>query len=243
MNADPPTIAITEIDDVAPALGEAIVHCWLFSLDEEASDGALDEVERARAARFHFDRDRRRFVAGRDRIRRILARYVNEPPESIAFETGEHGRPALARGPVNFNYSRSENRGLLAVSYASVLGADIEAVRMTDDLGDVARQNFSPAEQRALNALAPADWANGFFACWTRKEAVLKAAGTGLRTPLQAFDVTLAPGEAPAIVRAEGETTVAAGWNLVSFKPLNGYQAAIATDLAAPKLHLFRVEF
>ncbi len=215
------------------------IHCWLISLETDAGDGLLDASERDRASRFRFDRDRRRFVAGHDAIRRVLARYHDAAPQDLEFVIEEGGRPSL-NGGVNYNYSRSEEWGLLAVSRAAVLGADIEAVRMSDDLADVARQHFSVAERSALDTLSGGAWADGFFNCWTRKEAVVKAMGVGLSAPLDSFDVSLKPNDQPEILRADGDSAMARDWALRAFKPLNGYCAAIATDLAAPNLHVLR---
>ena len=217
------------------------IHCWLFSLDAVCGDAVLDDEECARAERFRFDRDRLRYVAGRDGLRRILSRYLETTPEAVQIATEPGGRPLLEDRAVNFNFSRSEGWGFLAVSTASVLGADIEAVTARSDLAATARRFFSAAEQEVLSALSGADWATGFFNCWTRKEAVVKAAGIGLSAPLDAFDVTVEPDLPPRILRAEGDLALARDWTLHAFNPVDGYCAAVATELAAPKLHFLRV--
>ena len=216
------------------------IHCWLFSLEGEFSDRLLDEEERARAARFRFDRDRRRFIAGRAGVRRILSRYVKASPESLSILAEDGGRPFLKGRAVNFNFSRSETWGLLAVSRAGILGADMEAVRMSDDLADTARRFFTAAEQDALDTLSGAAWTTGFFNCWTRKEALVKARGTGLAASLDAFDVTLRPDDPARILRADSALAAARRWRLHAFKPVDGYCAAVVTDLSAPNLHFLR---
>ena len=118
------------------------IHCWLFSLDAACADPVLDEEECARAERFRFDRDRRRYVAGRDGLRRILSRYLETTPEAVKIAIEPGGRPLLEDRAVNFNFSRSEGWGFLAVSTASVLGADIEAVTVRSDLAATARRFF-----------------------------------------------------------------------------------------------------
>ncbi len=242
MNSEFISEDVESLDGAPVPLPASDVHCWLFSLEGDTGESVLDDAERERASRFRFDRDRRRFIAGHDAIRRILGRYQNAAPQDLGFVIAENGRPSLKGGGVNFNYSRSEGWGLLAVSSAATLGADIEAARMSDDLAEVARQHFSPAEQSALDALSGAAWADGFFNCWTRKEAVVKAMGVGLSAPLAAFEVSLKPGDRPEILRADGDITVARDWALRAFKPLEGYCAAIAVDLAAPNLHVLRVK-
>ncbi len=222
------------------ALAPDAVHCWLISLAGETDDGLLDDQERARAARFHFERDRRRFIAGHDAIRRILARYVNTPPDLLQFTISEGGRPSLTTSAVNFNYSCSDEWGLLGVSRAAVLGVDIEAVRASDDLCGVAHRMFSLVELDMLNALSDEAWIAGFFNCWTRKEAVVKAMGDGLAAPLQSFDVSLQPGDDAKILRAVGACDAAKSWALRAFTPEHGYRAAIVTDIPAPNLHVLR---
>lgn len=226
--------------DAPPTLAADDIHCWVFSLDEAADEAFLDANEQARAAKFHFDRDRRRFIAGHNKIRRILGQYQETKPHALAFSIGANGRPSLNGGGVNFNYSRADEWGLLAVSTATNLGADIEAVRMSDDWANVAAAHFSAAEQSALAALSGAAWTDAFFNGWTRKEAVVKAMGVGLSASLSSFDVSIAPGERPKILRAVGDCVVARDWALCAFNPLDGYRAAIATDLTAPNLHVLR---
>ena len=240
MNHDDIRECFISFDDPPPALAPDDVHCWVFSLEMAAGEDLLDAAERGRASRFHFDCDRRRFIAGHDRIRRILGQYRNAPPHELVFTIAKKGRPALKGGGVNFNYSRSETWGLLAVSHAESLGADIEAVCMGEGLADVARRQFSPEENSALNDLSGAAWTDGFFNCWTRKEAIVKAMGVGLTDTLDDFDVSLQPGVPPEILRADNDSAVARDWALRAFNPVDGYRAAIATDIAAPNLHVLR---
>lgn len=232
--------AMTWPDLVCTEPGEDDIHCWLFSLDDAAGTDALSEDECMRAAKFRFEKDRSRFVAGRAARRNILAAYLGVPPQSLIFEEGPQGRPSLKEAALSFNMSRSNSWALLAVSKAPVLGVDLEEVIGRDDLVDVAADQFSSAEQVELATLCGDQWTKGFFNCWTRKEAVVKAVGQGLSMPLDCFDVSLLPGAQAVIHRAENAASPAANWSLIAFSPLNGYCAAIANNLAAPNLHFFR---
>jgi 4'-phosphopantetheinyl transferase len=91
----------------------------------------------------------------------------------------------------------------------------------------VADRLFSPDERTALASLSGTAWVEGFFNCWTRKEAYVKALGLGLSYPLHAFSVSVAPGEPARLIDANP------GWSLSSFEPASGYQAALVTGAAA----------
>ena len=141
------------------------VHIWLAPLDLEdhflaAIEGGLSADERDRAARYHFDRDRERFVARRALMRMVLASYVREEaggnvkPDDLVFGTGENGKPFLGGAHqgvgISFNFSVSGGFALLAVARGEEIGVDIEAVRKTPDLELVAQENFSETERDAL---------------------------------------------------------------------------------------------
>src|SRR6185295_10633961 len=166
----------------------------------------LEAGELERAGRFHFEKHRRHFVVGRGGLRYVLARYLDLKPEEFRFSYGEYGKPALEE--IQFNMSHSHGVALFAVARDRELGVDVEHVRADFASEDIAQRFFSRVEVAAFNALQKEEQVAGFFRCWTRKEAYIKAIGRGLSEPLDAFDVTLAPGEAAALLRAErGDVT------------------------------------
>jgi 4'-phosphopantetheinyl transferase len=165
------------------------VHLWRASLDLASADilrclEVLSEDERDRAERFHFERDRRRFAAGRGTLRRILARYLAAPAESLTFACGPTGKPRLSGAfdseAIHFNVTHSESLALFAVTRCGEVGVDVEQVREIADWEPVAVNSFTAEECAVLRAM-PADrrW-HAFFRNWTRKEAGLKAKGLGL---------------------------------------------------------------
>lgn len=196
------------------------VDLWQWRLTDPDTR-YLSPDEHARAARFVFARDRDRYVAGRARLRHILGGYLQTLPQDVRFDYGAHGRPAV-RG-IDFNLSHTDDLAMLAVARDLVLGVDIEAVRPITDLPTT---QFSPAEQRALAALPTPLQREAFFRCWTRKEAWLKAKGTGLATDLASFEVTLAPGDPPRLLRCDGDD--AAAWVLCDLSPAPGIAGALA---------------
>jgi 4'-phosphopantetheinyl transferase len=202
--------------------------------DEVAALSAwLRDAEQRRAARFHFDRDRRRFIVARARLRQLLAARLGVRPESVELVYGRNGKPALARRFADtgwgFNVSHCDELAVYAFSRSSDVGIDIEAIRAVREADDIAARFFSRRENDAYRAQAAQDKPLAFFSCWTRKEAFVKALGDGLRVPLDQFDVSLAPGEPAQILRVDSTLGDACGWRLDSFSPLPGFIAAVAS--------------
>ncbi|TMD63678.1 MAG: 4'-phosphopantetheinyl transferase superfamily protein [Chloroflexi bacterium] len=70
----------------------------------------------------------------------------------------------------------------------------------------------------------------GFFNCWTRKEAYIKARGEGLSTPLDQFEVSVVPGEPAELLNSEQHPEEVTCWSLHSLIPATGYMAALAIE-------------
>lgn len=210
-----------------PVLGDGEVHVVRFDLAREhwrAERHLLSRDERSRASRFAFDDHRRRFVAGRAALRRILGAYLGANPRRLAFTYSPHGRPGLFRtgGPaLDFNLAHSEDQALLAVATSSV-GVDLERLQAPPDLMDIARHYFSEREVSALERLRPESRDHGFFCAWTRKEALLKASGLGV-SALRQVEVSLEA--APAVLAAPGG---ASAWSLSHLEPAPGFVGALA---------------
>src|SRR5690606_29218472 len=137
------------------ATREHEVHVWCCDLDGSELSCArlhhvLSEVERARAARFRFARDRYRFIAGHAFARHILARYCGQAPADLAFEYGPAGKPYLADWTsIHFNYSGTTHRGVLAVGKCQI-GVDIEQVDWNIDCAAIADQFFCASERNDI---------------------------------------------------------------------------------------------
>jgi len=199
----------------------------------------LSENERERAGRFAFERDWRRYVVARGRLRELLAQRIDVPPEAVQFAYGKRGKPALAaplfRHGLRFNVAHSADLAVYAFSCDREVGVDVEAVRILPDADAIAARYFSRHEQAAYRALASCHKMRGFFNGWTRREAYIKALGDGLRHSLDAFDVTLAPGEPARILRIEETPGDQCGWRLVSFVPAPGFIGAVAVEAPAAR--------
>ena len=188
----------------------------------------LSEHERIRADRFLRPQDARHFRAARATLRLLLGAYSGTDPASLRINTGFAGKPfleeAAAFGRWEFNLSHSGGWALIGVTRLGPIGVDLEAMRALPEHRELARQNFAPGEVSALEALSPADRLAGFYRCWTRKEAVVKALGAGMSMPLDRFEVS-ATSERCSSVSFDG--SVAQQFQLWSLEPLPGFFAAL----------------
>ena len=157
-------------------------------------------------------------------------------PESLELAYGAHGKPALAHpgrySDLRFNLSRRDDVAVYVLSFGREVGIDVEAVRLIPDADAIAARWFSRGENEAYQALDPRQKPLGFFNCWTRKEAFVKALGEGLSHPLDSFEVSLAPGAPAALLRVEGPPVPGDDrrWRLASFSPAPGFVAAVAAE-------------
>ncbi len=215
------------------------VHLWRVDLASVAKaekrwDDILSADERARATRFHFSRDRQYFTATRALLRTILGGYLDSDPKALRFQYSEKEKPSLTApqsgNPVEFNVSHSGDVALLAFARGRDIGVDVERLRENFDHKAIAHRFFSEQEQRQLAALAPADRYRGFFRCWTRKEAYIKARGTGLSLPLRQFDVSLKPGDLNALLATRPDSGEASQWVLRDVSAGEGYVGAVCVQ-------------
>ena len=229
---------------LSPSLETGAVHVWRIALDQE--DDRLERFRRMlepheleRAGRFHFEKHRGHFIVARGFLRSVVARYLGTQPEGLRFSYGAFGKPALEpEHALRFNLSHSNEVALLAVTLDAELGVDVEHIRADFASEDIARRFFSRAEVDVFNALPSEERVAAFFRCWTRKEAYIKAIGKGLSQALDAFDVTLAPGIAPALLRAEDDD--ASRWWLTDIDVGEDYAGALMVERPVAEVRFFR---
>jgi len=164
---------------------------WRFRLDLAAAEldtlqTLLNREELQRAERLRIPDKRAQFIAARGRLRQILARYLGQPPGQFEFAYGEHGKPHLPSAQFAFNLAHAGHWGVLLVSGAGEAGVDVEVLDRDLEHDKVAAHYFSDAERALWQRCSPGRRARGFFRIWTRKEALLKAAGGGFATAPQA---------------------------------------------------------
>ncbi len=252
------TLALAHLRCSSPTnlvLSEDEVHVWRADLNLSASRieqlaQILSPDEQQRAQRFYFERDRKRFIAGRGILRAMLSRYLDLDPTLLQFSYSSRGKPALANTDTErtlcFNLSHSNELALYAVRRVSVndagkgstqeslkescnLGIDLEHLRPMPDAEQLAKRFFSPREYAAISSLPPEQKQEAFFKGWTCKEAYLKAIGYGL-AGLEQVEVSLTPGEPAALLSIQGDSKAASRWSLQQLIPAPGYMAALAVE-------------
>jgi 4'-phosphopantetheinyl transferase len=222
-----------------PDLSPDQVHVWRVPLDQDSdriseSSEILSADERDRAARFHFAKDRNQFIEARAALRLLLSRYLELSPRELTFSFGSHGKPALAEelstNGLHFNLSRRHGLALIAFTCDREIGVDVELIRADLSLFEVVEVSFSENELATWRTLPTSLQVQGFYNCWTRKEAYIKARGEGLSFPLKQFDVSLAPGEPARLIEVRGDASEAARWTLHDLPVNEGYVGALAIE-------------
>ena len=229
------------ISECSFALPENDIHVWTLGTRVAGIVAAdfepvLTTDERLRAAGFRFDHLRYAFVVARGALRYLLGHYLDVPPASIRFDYGPNGKPALAAAAeVQFNTAHSGDLAVFAFTRRCPIGVDVEQMRPLAEMDDIAKRFFCSDEAVEIGSLSPGDRTQAFFHCWTRKEAYIKAIGGGLSIPLNAFRVTVQPGEAARLLHIAQNTDAASEWTLHDLCLQPGYAAALAYhDLPRP---------
>ncbi len=223
------------------------VHVWRVKTDRDADFPAdplslLSKDEAERAGRFHFEKDRRRFARCRVTLRQIAGAYIKKDPQEVEFSYQEKGKPELILSPdspaLHFNLSHSGEIALLAFDLAYPLGIDLEAVQERTDIESIAERYFSPAELVDLPVELP-HRRQAFFTLWTLKEAYLKARGSGLSYPLNAFKIGRGQESGEFSLQVPQDPGQNARWSLFGFVPQPGFQAGLATDPSISNKYFF----
>lgn len=222
-----------------PALGAGEIQVWKIPLvGQPGEESRLKEIlspdERVQAGRFHFTHDQRRFVIRRAVLRQLLAASLEIAPQEVRLEFGAYGKPFVSGQSddeaLRFSCSHSADWALIAVTRGLELGVDLEQHRTMTDAEDVARNYFAETEIHELAALPPAFKTAGFFNCWTRKEAFIKALGLGLSFPLDRFAVSLSPAKPAKLLMVKDDSAVLGKWSLISLDVLPDYSAALVFE-------------
>ncbi|RSM42526.1 4'-phosphopantetheinyl transferase [Amycolatopsis balhimycina DSM 5908] len=210
-----------------------IVVRWSSPLPaEERFLRLLDDVEQGRFAAYRQEADKRRFLTGRVLAKTVAAERLGVPVESVKFDATcedcgkPHGRPRIPGADLALSISHSGDLIGLAATPSIPVGLDVETTTRRADEGLI-EYALSPAETASLAGLPAEDRAAAFFVYWTRKEAVMKATGKGLRIPLKS--ITFSRHDEPARLVFSGDAALnPATTRLADLKAADGYRAAIA---------------
>jgi len=196
----------------------------------------LDAGECRRAERFTSDHPRQIFIAARAALRRTLGERLGRDPASLTFTVGPHGKPYLkpaGETPAStirnhFNLSHSGNTIVIALTEGVELGVDVEELDRDTPTERLARRFFTQAESRAVEQAPEEDRNRVFFHCWTAKEAVLKATGSGLTVPVREVEVDPNPDAPPRLLALGGDVTEAERWTLLRHEVSGRWIATVA---------------
>jgi 4'-phosphopantetheinyl transferase len=190
-----------------PPLRAAEAHVWWARRHDAAPqlEQLLDEDERGRLSAYRRVEDRARFLVGCALAKIALAGYLGRPPAAIRLSRTcpicgkPHGKPRAEDTDIELSVSHSGELVAVAFAARAPVGVDVEQLGGRLSVEDVAKLALSREEARALDALGAEEREHGFLVSWTRKEAVTKALGAGLR--IEPADVVVtAPGDPPRLL-------------------------------------------
>jgi 4'-phosphopantetheinyl transferase len=208
---------------VSPRLEPGEIHLWRAVLDNPihraGAEAVLSREEILRTRRFIRPVDSDRFIVAHGALRMVLGLYLSADPQSLEFRTGPMGKPALVQTftDLRFNLSHSGDLALIAVTRGREVGVDVELVQRDIEIDPIVEHYFEPAEVWDLRTAPPQERVSRFFDLWTRKEACVKAEGTGLGSAARTdrFGVrNLCPADGYAgAVASEGDEWRLACWH------------------------------
>ena len=216
-------------------LGNKEVHCWYCSHDLNEDripvyKKLLSSNEVNKASKFKFVKDRNCYIISRGILRILLGKYLKKHPRDITFHYSKYGKPSLdSNSMLKFNISHSGNTTVFGFINHLEIGVDVEKIKIDFDVLDLAKNFFSQGEIKSLES-RPEQLYKSFYRCWTRKEAFIKAKGSGLSFPLDSFTVSLDDDANAKLLETHWDVTEAAGWKFFSFIPLADYISAVAVE-------------
>jgi 4'-phosphopantetheinyl transferase len=227
------------------------IHLWL-AYPGEITDphllaeyrSLLSEEELEKQARFHFERDRHRYLVTRAMVRTVLSKYAEVAPREWRFEVNEYGKPSIvlelnAAPPIQFNISHTDGLVVLGVVRARTIGVDVENVLVREVSIEIADRYFATAEVAALRALTPDRRQQRFFEYWTLKESYIKARGRGLSIPLDQFAFDLDGATRIKLTVNQAQDEDGARWAFWQLQLARQHQIAVCADqTSSDGLHL-----
>jgi 4'-phosphopantetheinyl transferase len=222
-----------------PDLKKDEVHVWSVSVAAAPSQierllGSLSSDEISQARRFHFQKDRQRFMWCRALLRLILGHYLDLEPGELVLRYNPYGKLYLMHIPgrirLNFNLSHSNLLALFAITRDREVGIDVEHIRRDFPWEEMVDHFLPREESEALYALPKALQCETFLRRWTGKEAYLKARGVGISLPMDQIETSSVPGYQGNFLRVKDHFQESKDWTLVELTPAIGYIAALVVQ-------------
>ena len=189
------------------------------SIEEVKSwESILSEDEILRASKFHFMKDKNRYIKARGVTRTIIGSYLEMDPKDVYFKYSPFGKPSINGQHLHFNISHAQQYGLFAFSRTGDIGVDVELVKPEIDFDKLVSRFFSPSEAQVILGLDKNLKAEYFCKCWTRKESFIKAHGMGLSMPLDCFEVSILDKEKVLLKSLDWVGESHKNWNTMSFE-------------------------
>lgn len=212
------------------------INLWYACIDSFTKDvfhlsELLNEEELRKANCIKSIKDRNNCIITLVLLKKLLGYYLDKLPSEIILSYTKYNKPYLKHCDLKFNLSHSGNLLLIGVALNYDIGVDVEKTEYFPEMDGVAKNFFSNYEYQSFIRLNEDQKIEGFFNCWTRKEAFIKAIGSGLSYSLKEFDVTLIPEEEARLIKVKNDETEGESWSLFSFDIMSNYKAAVAVRL------------
>lgn len=229
-------------------LSTEYIDIWRVPLDLPSAQidkyhAVLSGDELERCDKFKSAKRRREFIIGRGALRTLIGQCLKLDPSALNIVYSEHQKPCLPEAvpgaPATFNLTHSHDLALIALTLERDIGIDIEYLRADVDFRKLARRFFSKQEVQSLESCTDARLTAAFFACWTRKEALLKALGKGIAFGLKEFSVSVDPLDREVDLLTHWDQAEASRWSILNMKPGPDYAAAVAASGGTFKLRLW----
>ena len=168
--------------------------------------------------------------------RSVLSHCLQQAPKDVQLTLDQLGKPIVARcseTPIHFNISHSGDHVLFALARDQRVGVDVEQIRETKDLNEIAARCFSKIEYLSLLTVPESMRTEAFYRCWTMKEAYMKARGEGFKLSMDAFDVAFLPGEMPRLIETRFDHGDTRRWRFHKLDLGFAYLAVLAVEVAS----------
>jgi 4'-phosphopantetheinyl transferase len=191
----------------------------------------LNADERVRADRFKVETARGQFVVSRALLRVVLGKYLNTDPQQIALAVTSYGKPELVtHSDLRFNLSHTDGLTAIGVTRLGPIGIDIERIQRKVNALELVQRFFSRKETDWVESHPEEERVPSFLACWTAKEAYIKAHGEGLSIPLDGFSCIPEPTDQRVRLEVFENVEESRRWSLWRLDVPPEFKGAVAVE-------------